>query len=235
LFLNPTIICYDGFSLSVQASPLHYCLPQNDVGPWTHLEINKFSPLDLKEVDLLKPFRSKRLPPIIGRMEDSYDNIIPLVPYKVIKEIIWQHGGIFYREDAITKISIKNRANNWPIILDEYTWVMATTPLTSGPTYGVDPNQSIWQGNNSITPMSYTTAQIYQAAQDFDRRDPAMIDDLERQRRYSAQEMQFLGLQPPAGSWQEKLMSGQWDVEKKKPSKPEPKLPVITTKRKIDL
>lgn len=35
----PRIVCADGTSISVQASQNHYCTPNNDTGPWTHVEV----------------------------------------------------------------------------------------------------------------------------------------------------------------------------------------------------
>lgn len=37
--LADTITCPDGTRLSVQASRMHYCIPREDVGPWTHVEV----------------------------------------------------------------------------------------------------------------------------------------------------------------------------------------------------
>lgn len=34
-----SVICADGTSLSVQASSSHWCLPREDVGPYTHVEV----------------------------------------------------------------------------------------------------------------------------------------------------------------------------------------------------
>lgn len=35
----PAVICKDGTSLSVQANEYSYCIPRNNYGPWTHVEV----------------------------------------------------------------------------------------------------------------------------------------------------------------------------------------------------
>jgi hypothetical protein len=35
----PRYVCKDGVSLSVQASELTYCVPRENTGPWTHVEV----------------------------------------------------------------------------------------------------------------------------------------------------------------------------------------------------
>ena len=37
--VRPPVECKDGFKMSVQAGMYHYCSPQNDVGPWTSVEV----------------------------------------------------------------------------------------------------------------------------------------------------------------------------------------------------
>ena len=37
--INQTVRCRDGFEMSVQASLHHYCTPQQDDGPYTHVEV----------------------------------------------------------------------------------------------------------------------------------------------------------------------------------------------------
>ena len=43
---NKTVVCNDGFSMSVQASRTHYCDPKDDVGPYTHVEVGMPSAYD---------------------------------------------------------------------------------------------------------------------------------------------------------------------------------------------
>lgn len=43
---NKMVVCRDGFSMSVQASRTHYCDPQDDVGPYTHVEVGYPSSYD---------------------------------------------------------------------------------------------------------------------------------------------------------------------------------------------
>ena len=73
---TPALVCADGFTLSVQASSLHYSKPATDMSPYTHVEVG-----DLYSVapDL-----------------DPYYNggVYAFVPVGVVDAIVAQHGGI---------------------------------------------------------------------------------------------------------------------------------------------
>lgn len=71
----PHIHCADGFCFSVQASSAHYCLPENDDGPWTHVEVMA----DVTNEPLLQPY------------DDGY--VAPRVPIAVVMLVIHRHGG----------------------------------------------------------------------------------------------------------------------------------------------
>jgi len=74
--------CKDGFRVSVQTSQFHYCLPREDVGPWTHVELG---------------FPS--LPPPEYMMEFCEDPQTPTqtvyarVPVELVDMMIEEHGG----------------------------------------------------------------------------------------------------------------------------------------------
>jgi hypothetical protein len=76
------ITCKDGFSVSIQASGRHYCLPRVDEGPWTHVELG---------------FPSQPDPLISGYAEDFGDltkTVYPYVPQEVVSCLIQSHGGV---------------------------------------------------------------------------------------------------------------------------------------------
>jgi hypothetical protein len=78
---RPIIECNDGFRMSVQASPRHYCQPRNNEGPYESVEAH--SP-HYEEV-LLAPYAvdSSLLTHACG-----------WVPMYVIEQIIIKHGGL---------------------------------------------------------------------------------------------------------------------------------------------
>ena len=60
--VQPRIRCRDGFEMSVQASRDHYCVPRDDAGPYTHVEVGYTSEWE----DLLIPHRDRSAPDICG-------------------------------------------------------------------------------------------------------------------------------------------------------------------------
>ena len=78
---SPHIKCADGFTMSVQASSLHYSSPRNDVGPWDEVEVGKISQIE----------------PILWQYAEENGNwletVYPFVPIKVVVAVIEAHGG----------------------------------------------------------------------------------------------------------------------------------------------
>ena len=72
-----SIVCNDGFRMSVQASEFHYCTPRENFGPWTHFEIGY-------------PSHNE---PSLEEYSDG-DDIYGWVPRKVIDQIIENHDGV---------------------------------------------------------------------------------------------------------------------------------------------
>lgn len=72
------IICSDGYWVSVQASKWHFCTPENNTGPWTHVEV--YFPWHLDEDDL------KDMP--YGK-----DSVYACVPVDVLQTVLRRHGG----------------------------------------------------------------------------------------------------------------------------------------------
>ena len=82
--INPTIVCKDGFKISVQASNCHYCNPRDNIGPYTHVECGFPS---------TKPLN----PELLEYAEDTEDytkTIYGYVPEAVVWIEIALHGGI---------------------------------------------------------------------------------------------------------------------------------------------
>lgn len=73
---TPAIVCADGFTLSVQASRLHYSKPATDLGPYTHVEV---------------AYPSGPAPEL-----ETYRNggIYGFVPVALVDAVLAQHGGI---------------------------------------------------------------------------------------------------------------------------------------------
>jgi hypothetical protein len=74
--------CNDGFTVSVQASEVHYCTPRDNAGPWTHVELGYPS----AACRTLLPFAEDRKCPT--------ETIYAQVPVEVLERIIRRHGGI---------------------------------------------------------------------------------------------------------------------------------------------
>lgn len=72
----PRIVCKDGFSLSVQASPYHYCSPRSDTGPYTHVEVGE-------PVPELEPY------------SDGEGDVFAQVPIELVLNLIEKNGGLY--------------------------------------------------------------------------------------------------------------------------------------------
>ena len=71
VMMRPPIICKSGIKLSVQASSFHGCIPRNDTGPYTTVEVG-----------------------IINRATEELDTVETYVPVWMVERIIRDHGGI---------------------------------------------------------------------------------------------------------------------------------------------
>jgi hypothetical protein len=77
----PRIACADGFHLSVQTNEFAYCMPRDNVGPWTACEVGFPS-----DKDVILEFYAED-------DEKSPDTVYPYVPIELIAEVILSHGG----------------------------------------------------------------------------------------------------------------------------------------------
>lgn len=74
--VRPVIVCRDGATISIQASWSHYCLPRDNTGPYTHVEVG-YPSHDWPEAE---------------QWHDG-DGIYSCVPVQVAYNYITQHGG----------------------------------------------------------------------------------------------------------------------------------------------
>ena len=79
---NERVVCADGFTMSVQADDFTYCLPRNDKGPYTAVEIG--FPSEYEEL-------------IIDWAEDKAsptDTVYGYVPAHIVSLVLAKHGGM---------------------------------------------------------------------------------------------------------------------------------------------
>lgn len=76
----PRCVMADMFTISIQASSLHYCEPKEDFGPYESYELG---------------FPNFEDPLILPWSEDSsFSSVYPYVPREIIGQMIDNHGGI---------------------------------------------------------------------------------------------------------------------------------------------
>lgn len=78
--LSDNIECNDGAKISVQCSHGHYCVPTNDIGPWTHVECFTESIVPDSWAEY-----------ICDELDNGY--IYNRIPVSLIREFILSHGG----------------------------------------------------------------------------------------------------------------------------------------------
>jgi len=78
---NERVKCADGFGMSVQANEGSYCLPRNNDGPYTEVEIGY--PSD-PEIMIMRWAEDESRPT---------DTVYGWVPVGVVRDVIVKHGG----------------------------------------------------------------------------------------------------------------------------------------------
>lgn len=75
------VVCADGFTMSVQASEMHFCLPKNSTGPWDSVEVGYPNVIE----------------PLLFEYAESpgswTDTVYLYVPIDLIAVVIELHGG----------------------------------------------------------------------------------------------------------------------------------------------
>lgn len=79
---HPSIVCNDGFTVSVQASNFHYCTPRDNVGPYIHVELGYPSAMPIPEIMEYCESPDKPLETVYG-----------YVPVELVQKLIDEHGG----------------------------------------------------------------------------------------------------------------------------------------------
>jgi len=77
---RPTIKCVDGFHVSIQANEFTFCIPSNNDGPWSHIELS---------------FPSEQLPKLFNKFIITNNKYIyTQVPICLVDSLLDAHGGI---------------------------------------------------------------------------------------------------------------------------------------------
>ena len=82
--LRPEAVCADGFTLSIQASGMHYCIPNEDLsdGDYSKVELSYLS----EEVEEFLPFAEDDEAPLA--------TVYGYVPVETVDAFLAKHGGI---------------------------------------------------------------------------------------------------------------------------------------------
>jgi hypothetical protein len=78
----PSLVCRDGFEMSVQASGIHYSFPRTNEGPWENVECGFPS----KPVPELREWKEEL-------EEPDEDCVFAYVPWVAVMLTIEKHGG----------------------------------------------------------------------------------------------------------------------------------------------
>lgn len=77
--VRPMLQLTPKLSLSIQASAFHYCIPRDNIGPWTHVEVAVWGGMP----EILKPF-----------FEGIPGGVCGYVPIERVNYLIHKHGGV---------------------------------------------------------------------------------------------------------------------------------------------
>jgi len=86
--LAPSVVCKDGFEMSVQVGRTHYCSPRVDKAIYSAVEIGFPS----EKEDLLMPFAEDE--------EAPTETVYGYVPVDIVNQVIQKHGGFAIAEAA---------------------------------------------------------------------------------------------------------------------------------------
>ena len=80
--LRPIAVCADGFNLSIQASSMHYCIPNEDLSDGNYSKVSYLS----EEVEEFLPFAEDDEAPLA--------TVYGYVPVETVDAVLAKHGGI---------------------------------------------------------------------------------------------------------------------------------------------
>tara|TARA_R110000824_G_scaffold169965_7_gene347161 strand:+ start:2688 stop:3089 length:402 start_codon:yes stop_codon:yes gene_type:complete len=93
LVTRPTLVCNDGFTMSVQASSAHMCTPKQSFKPDLKHGSKRYYRVEVG-------FPSENIPEFLDYLDwpveevDSTNSIYAYVPVEAVEEVIVKHGGI---------------------------------------------------------------------------------------------------------------------------------------------
>ena len=102
--VTPKVYCYDGFSISIQASCIHHCEPRDE-----SLLIDNITQIhhtfELGFPSQIEPILTqyKEMPE-----DEDVQSVYPQVPLSIVLEIIEIHGGIDYNKTFEKYINLQN-------------------------------------------------------------------------------------------------------------------------------
>jgi len=102
--IRPRIICSDGFSVSIQASSSHYCIPRNNTGPYTHFELGFPSEI----VDEWIPYCEGH-----SESEDPREKVYPRVPIHLIVNELKLRGNVELMSNDFVYVPESMRNFQW--------------------------------------------------------------------------------------------------------------------------
>lgn len=102
--IRPRIICSDGFSVSIQASTYHYCIPRNNIGPYTHFELGFPSEI----VDDWIPYCEGH-----SESEDPREKVYPRIPIHLIVNELKLHGNVELMSNDFVYVPESMRNVQW--------------------------------------------------------------------------------------------------------------------------
>jgi hypothetical protein len=86
------LYCKSGFGMSIQASETTYCIPRDNTGPYTHVEIGFPNAID----DMITGYADDP--------DDPTGTVYGYVPAGIVQALIIKHGGIEDGEHPIFDI-----------------------------------------------------------------------------------------------------------------------------------
>ena len=110
LSVRPRIVCKDGFSVSLQAGRGFHCTPDDDYGPYTHVELGYPAYPDRLMLKLFKtvgiPISELSILPYAVNKHRLQSTIYKQVPVANVDALFEEHGGLIgfeVYEDDIPK------------------------------------------------------------------------------------------------------------------------------------
>lgn len=85
---RPWVVCKDGFTISIQASAIHYCVPR------------KTGDIEYERVELGYPSAEDDLIKEYTEFDNYTDTVYGYVPVEVVDKLLEKHGGIVGQKEV---------------------------------------------------------------------------------------------------------------------------------------